>query len=836
MLVSDPISVEFTRRAELLKKFSDEKSLKIAASHYKNNPVDFINDWAVTLDPRIKPSFRPFSLWPRQEDFINWLHGKWTDRNDGLAEKSRDMGVTWMCCAYAWYLWIWHTDQVIGFGSRKQDLVDKKGDPDCIFEKIRMLIQFTPAVFLPADFKTQNHDSLLRIINPANGTVIKGESGDEIGRGGRCSIYFKDEAQPLWSKIVTPAGLIEMGDAEVGMEIIGVDGNPQKITQIKDRGEYDIYQVKFSDGTYAECSPNHLWLVDKVIGKKERLTLSTKALLKDFVYVSPKGQYLYRYRLPVCDAVNFKSNTLPLHSYIVGALIGDGSLAHVNKQSVGFSTADEEILDYFREWLPEGCKIVPNGKYGYRLIDEGRLRGRNNRIKYPVRTAGIAGYKSEHKFIPREYKFSSIEDRIYLLQGLMDTDGSSSSGQVTFHTCSNKLADDVRFIVQSLGGTASKVIKPDHRGYRDMFVLTIRLPDKIIPFKLPRKISSMKKRTHPMQKTIVNIRKVNHSLVRCISVSNKDGLYLTDNCIVTHNSAFYERPQRIEAALSQNSDVKIDVSTPNGYGNPFYQKRHSGVIDVFTFHWNDDPRKDDAWYKKQKMLLDPVIFAQEIDISYDASVDNNFIDPTFVKKAMKTRSSEFELFAIPFVLGVDPARFGSDKTGITLRQGRVVHWVEAYQNLNMMEIVGIVGQVIKDVPLTAVCIDIIGIGAGVFDRLYELYGSTIVPVTASESSMYAICNNKRTEMWYLMREWLKEPCSLPNRDSLMIDLCSLQYSYNSNSEYVLESKKDAKRRGVKSPDEGDSLALTFCIPDELLDNYEEDDYHTDDGRSSVTGY
>ena len=95
------------------------------------------------------------------------------------------------------------------------------------------------------------------------------------------------------------------------------------------------------------------------------------------------------------------------------------------------------------------------------------------------------------------------------------------------------------------------------------------------------------------------------------------------------------------------------------------------------------------------------------------------------------------------------------------------------------------------------------------------------------------------EMWYLMREWLKEPCSLPNRDSLKTDLCSLQYSYNSNSEYVLESKKDAKKRGIKSPDEGDSLALTFCLPDELLDIDSDNDYdyHSqEDGRSSITGY
>ena len=84
-------------------------------------------------------------------------------------------------------------------------------------------------------------------------------------------------------------------------------------------------------------------------------------------------------------------------------------------------------------------------------------------------------------------------------------------------------------------------------------------------------------------------------------------------------SAFYERPDKIEAALSQNSDVKIDVSTPNGTGNPFYRKRHGGQIPVFTFHWRQDPRKDQAWYDNQKRILDPVILAQEVDIDYTSS-------------------------------------------------------------------------------------------------------------------------------------------------------------------------------------------------------------------------
>jgi phage terminase large subunit len=104
-----------------------------------------------------------------------------------------------------------------------------------------------------------------------------------------------------------------------------------------------------------------------------------------------------------------------------------------------------------------------------------------------------------------------------------------------------------------------------------------------------------------------------------IGRGNRTSIYFKDE------SAFYERPDMIEAALSQTSNVKIDVSTPNGNGNAFYRKRHSGKVKVFTFHWRDDPRKDEAWYQKQVDTLDPVIVAQEIDIDYNASTSDAYI-------------------------------------------------------------------------------------------------------------------------------------------------------------------------------------------------------------------
>ena len=89
--------------------------------------------------------------------------------------------------------------------------------------------------------------------------------------------------------------------------------------------------------------------------------------------------------------------------------------------------------------------------------------------------------------------------------------------------------------------------------------------------------------------------------------------------------AFYPRPELIDRAVSMNSDVKIWVSTPNGVGNPFYQKRFSGKVPVFTYSWRDDPRKDQAWYDKMAREEDPVTMAQEVDMSYDASIEGGVV-------------------------------------------------------------------------------------------------------------------------------------------------------------------------------------------------------------------
>ncbi|HEY9735660.1 MAG TPA: hypothetical protein V6D06_05230 [Trichocoleus sp.] len=156
--------------------------------------VTWVNDWCWTYDPRQDPSSLPFKLFPRQVEYLEWRQDVCDRKTNGLTEKSRDMGVTWLNVADQVHRWLFQEGYKGAFGSRKEMLVDRIGDPDSIFEKIRILLRGLPKWMLPKGFDWKHHDNFCKIVNPATGSTLTGEAGDNIGRGGRSSLYDLDEA------------------------------------------------------------------------------------------------------------------------------------------------------------------------------------------------------------------------------------------------------------------------------------------------------------------------------------------------------------------------------------------------------------------------------------------------------------------------------------------------------------------------------------------------------------------------------------------------------------------------------------------------------------------
>ncbi len=197
--------------------------------HYADHPADFIRDWGMTFDPRLAeiglPTIIPFVLFPKQAEFIDWLYARWKAREDGLGEKSRDMGVSWLCVAFAVWMWRYQPGSVVGFGSRKEEYVDKIGDPKSLFWKARQFIELLPIEFRPEGYSSKLHAPHMRILNPVNGSAIVGEAGDNIGRGNRASIYFKDESAFYEHAEAIDAALSQTSNCKIDISTPNGPGN-----------------------------------------------------------------------------------------------------------------------------------------------------------------------------------------------------------------------------------------------------------------------------------------------------------------------------------------------------------------------------------------------------------------------------------------------------------------------------------------------------------------------------------------------------------------------------------------------------------------------------------
>lgn len=190
---------EVARRMEIEKRVSGDPVMEAGANAlYAASPETFVADCVWVYEPRNanrgEPTRLPAVPFPRQRDFIRWMHERFTSKTSAPVEKSRDSGATWMAAAFAVWLWRYHPGSTVGFGSRKEIYVDQAGDLNSIFEKVRSIIRNLPAYVKPKRLNEKTHFNFCRVLNPDNEAAIVGEAGDNIGRGGRTSIYFIDES------------------------------------------------------------------------------------------------------------------------------------------------------------------------------------------------------------------------------------------------------------------------------------------------------------------------------------------------------------------------------------------------------------------------------------------------------------------------------------------------------------------------------------------------------------------------------------------------------------------------------------------------------------------
>lgn len=366
-------------------------------------------------------------------------------------------------------------------------------------------------------------DRLLGKLEPKNLTIVAGRPG--MGK-----------AQPLDAKVLTPMGWTTMADLRVGDPVASVDGLTSSVTGIFPQGEKQVFRVTFSDGRSTECCAEHLWSV-RYRDWDENRVLSTEKIAEMLTRVRYKG----RLSIDLMTGGWGPNSPLPLDPWLLGLIIGDGNLC---SGQVRFSTCDQEIVDRVQALLPDDLQARPAGGVDYR-ISGGMRGGSPNAVKDALENLGLFGLRGHEKFIPACYMCSSTDQRWELLRGLMDSDGwAEKFSAIRFSSASQRLAINVQELVRSLGGVCSIraqaksfTYRGERKQGRTAFICRIRLPDGRRAFSLERKIARAGRISNTVRLSITSIEPTRVTQTQCIAVSHPKRLYVTDDYIVTHNTA-----------------------------------------------------------------------------------------------------------------------------------------------------------------------------------------------------------------------------------------------------------------------------------------------------------
>lgn len=391
------------------------------------------------------------------------------------------------------------------------------------------------------------------------------------------------KAQPLDALVLTPDGFEPMKNIQVGSKVISGNGSICTVTNIFPQGKKDIYRVTFSDGTSAECCKEHLWRVqthdDRRTSRHHGKQMYRVIKLQEMFGRLRCSDGRHRYSVDYVEPVNFSKKGLLIHPYVMGVLIGDGALSHgkcciTNPEIDIYEKIKEKMSGYAEVHVLRGGK---NKCLCYSLT------GKN--IRHDLRMYGLLGRKSEEKFIPKDYLHSSVEDRLELLQGLCDTDGSVSNGEfIDYSTSSKRLAEDIIYLVRSLGGRATMNIGKSHYTNGDeriecktRYRLTITLNGKFVPVASKKHLGKYVQNKKVTKKFIDKIEYSRRAECQCIMIDAPSHLYVTNDFIVTHNS------QIITSATSWHCSrdpekSNLYVTYKEGLGGAFLD----GVMEIWT--------------------------------------------------------------------------------------------------------------------------------------------------------------------------------------------------------------------------------------------------------------
>lgn len=356
----------FAQRIERLKWLQDNPDrLPAIRAYYRTHIADFINDWGCTVDPKRaddqRPATLPFILYPRQREFIDWSINLWKTKQPGAAPKSREVGLSWLAIAVSCGLCLFNRDLVIGFGSRKLELVDKLGDPNSLFWKAREFMALLPAEFTNGWTRADAPEKLIKF--PATNCAITGEGGDDIGRGGRTAIYWVDEAAALERPMLAEQSLSETTFTRIDISTARGIGNPfyEKVTKIYPAAR--VFRFHWRD----DPRKDDAWYADRV-ANLDPVTVAQEIDI-DFA-ASMEGVVIPSAWVQAAVDAHLKLNIVPS-----GALAGALDVADEGRDLNAFAGAQGILVDYLSEWSGKGSDIHATTQRAFDICDELELEG-----------------------------------------------------------------------------------------------------------------------------------------------------------------------------------------------------------------------------------------------------------------------------------------------------------------------------------------------------------------------------------------------------------------------------------------------------------------------------
>ena len=388
--------------------------------------------------------------------------------------------------------------------------------------------------------------------------------------------------QPISEPVLLKDGWTPMGDVKVGDKIYGQDGKMYDVTGVFPQGVKDVYEITFSDKTKTRCGIEHLWHVHT---KKQRENMrkngdyrfvvkSLEEIIKDYKkehQSNPYNSCHYKYSVPINSEIEFTQvEKLPLDPYILGLLLGDGGFTG---SVVTFTSPEEELFNQLEEELKHmglqlNCRDFENHKQAT-IIKEENNNSKNNILNTLLSELNLFGCDSRQKFIPKQYIYSSIENRIKILSGIINTDGHIHEG-ISIYVCSysEKLAKDVAELARSLGfiaifGNWDRTNESSTRKYENEIEYRVTIIGDYSKLHLSEKHKNkLKQRCWEYCKSIIDIQLVGQEESQCIMVNNPSNLYITNDYIVTHNTTIVK--EMLEKLVGENGYMFLEMAGEAG--------------------------------------------------------------------------------------------------------------------------------------------------------------------------------------------------------------------------------------------------------------------------------